>query len=131
VAAFIKSLAVGFAILGGVVAMLSRLLPSYSFPPALAGLILMAFNAFAAIAFFNLLMGKGNLVRASLTSLMVRFTILAGIMVAGMEVFRPNHSELLSFVVTAFVGYIAFQALEIRYFMRLQAQIRLPAQAAP
>jgi len=121
-ATFIKSLAISFVILGGVVVVLSRLLPNYSLSPALAGLILMAFNALAAVTFFNLLIGRGNLMRASLTSMTVRFTILAGVMIAGLQVFRPNHAELFSFIITAFAGYLAFQALEIRYFMRLQTR---------
>ncbi len=120
--AFIKSLGISFAVLVGVVVVLSRLLPNYSLPPALAGLVLMAFNALAAVAFFNLLIGKGNLVRASLTSMVVRFTMLAGMMIAGLEVFRPSHMQLLSFLCTAFAGYVAFQALEIRHFVRLQTR---------
>jgi hypothetical protein len=119
-AAFIKSLAISLAILGVVAAVLSRVVPNYSFSPALVGLILMACNALAAVTFFNLLIGRGNLVRASVTSMAVRFTILAGVMMAGLQMFRPSHAELFSFISTAFAGYIAFQALEIRYFLRLQ-----------
>ena len=121
-APFIKSLGLGFAILGAIIAVLSRVLPNYSLPPAFAGLVLMAFNALAAVTFFNLLIARKNLVSASITSMAVRFVILAGVMIAGMAVFKPNHNALLSFLATAFAGYIAFQALEIRYFVGLQAR---------
>ena len=121
-AAFIKSLFIGFAILGVTAVALSKLLPNYSLSHALVGLLLMALNALAAVILFDL--GKrGNLIRTSLASMSVRFLTLAAIMIVGLELFKPTRTELLSFICTAFAAYVAFQALEIRHFIRMQARL--------
>ncbi len=120
--AFIKSLAVGFAILGFAAAGLSKLLPDYHLPEAMAGLGLMALNALAAMIILNL-PGR-HPVRTSMLSMAIRLTALGGIMLVGMRMLKPTQPEAFSFVFTAMAGYIAFQTLEIRHVMHLQGQAR-------
>ncbi len=114
---FIKSLLAGLALLGIVAAGVSRLLPLYHLPHGLAGLILMALNAATAVAILHFL-GKRNFIQLSLISLVTRLFSLAIVMVIALRAFRPSQSEAFSFVFSAMAGYIVFQALEIRYFVR-------------
>ena len=119
--AFIKPLLLIFAILGLVAVGISRVLPNYHLSPALAGLTLMALNALAAVAILHL-PGKKDLIRTSMTSMVTRLLAMGAIMLAGMQFLKPTQAEAFSFVFTAMAGYVAFQALEIRHFIRLQAQ---------
>ena len=119
--AFIKPLLLIFAGLGIIVVGLSRLLPNYHLSPALAGLTLMALNALAAVAILHL-PGQKDPIRTTVTSLTTRLLALGAIMLAGMQFLKPTQAEAFSFVFTAMAGYVAFQALEIRHFIRLQAQ---------
>ncbi len=77
----------------------------------------MGLNALAAVAFLHFV-GKTNFIRASLLSMVARLFTLAIIMVIALRAFKPSQPEAFSFVFTAMAGYIVFQALEIRYFMR-------------
>lgn len=114
---FIKSLLAGFALLGLVAFGVSKLLPHYHLSHGLAGLILMGLNALCAVAFLHFL-GKADFIRLSLLSMMARLFTLAIIMIVALRVFKPTQPEAFSFVFTAMAGYVVFQALEIRYFMR-------------
>ena len=114
---FIKSLVAVFFFLGILVFGLSKLLPHYHLWQGLAGLILMALNALAAVAFLHFL-GKTDFIRMSLLSMVARLFTLAILLVIALRAFKPTQSEAFSFVFTAMAGYIVFQAVEIRYFMR-------------
>ena len=115
--AFIKSLLAGFVLLGAAAAGIARLLPIYHLPHGLAGLFLMALNAAAAVAILHFL-GKRNFIQLSLISLVTRLFSLAIIMVFALRTLKPTQPEAFSFVFSAMAGYIVFQALEIRYFIR-------------
>ena len=119
--AFIISLLVISSLLGVVAAGVSRLLPNYHLTPALAGLGLMALNALAAVSILHL-PGKKDLIRTSMTSMVVRLLALGAIMLAGMQFFKPAQAEAFSFVFTAMAGYVAFQALEIHHFIHLESR---------
>ena len=114
---FIKSLLIGFVLLGAVAAGVSRMLPLYHLSHGIAGLFLMALNATAAVLLLHFL-GKRNFIQVSLISMVARLLSLALIMVAALRIFRPTQPEAFSFVFSAMAGYIVFQALEIRYFVR-------------
>ena len=115
--AFIKSLAAGFVFLGFAVYALSRFLPDYHFPQALAGLALMALNTLAAVIILSF--PGGNPVRTALISMLTRLMAMGGIMLTGMRVLKPTQPEAFSFVFTAMAGFIAFQTLEIRHLVRI------------
>jgi len=117
VTTFIKSLLAGVALLGLFAFVVSKLLSQYHLSHGLAGLVLMGLNAFAAVVFVQFV-GKTNFIRASLLSMVARLFTLAIIMVIAQRVFKPTQPEAFSFVFTAMAGYVFFQALEIRYFMR-------------
>jgi hypothetical protein len=118
-AAFIKSLAAGFALLGFTVLALSIFIPQYRFPQALAGLALMALNALAAVAFLGI---SGNHpVRTVMVSMASRLLALGAVMLACLRILKPAQAEAFSFATTALAGYLAFQALEIRHVLRARA----------
>lgn len=117
VTTFIKSLLAGVALLGLVAFVVSKLLSQYHLSHGLAGLVLMGLNAFAAVAFLQFV-GKTNFIRTSLLSMVARLFTLAIIMVVALRVFKPTQAEAFSFVFTAMAGYVFFQTLEIRHFIR-------------
>ncbi len=121
VISFTKSLLASLAVLGILAFLCAKLIPSYRLVPGVAGLCLMALNAFAAIAVLHM-PGQRDILRTSITSMATRLLALAAIMIAAMQIFKPTQPEAFSFVFTAMAGYVAFQTLEIRHFIRLQSR---------
>lgn len=118
---FLKPLIWIFSLLTFIVVGLSQLLSNYHLSPALAGLILMTLNALSAVAILHL-PGQRDLIRTSLTSMVTRLLTLGAIMLAGMQFLKPTQAEAFSFVFTAMAGFVAFQVLEIRHFIRVQSR---------
>lgn len=114
--AFSKTLILATLALCAAAAIGARFWPALDATFGMAGIALMALNAFAAIGILRLRTGVEP-VHMILLSMLVRLVVLAGIMLLVIRLVSHGPS-LYSFIFSAMAGYVIFQALEIRYIVR-------------
>lgn len=81
-----------------------------------AGIALMAANAFAAIAILNLRLGIEP-IRLILTSMVARLGVVAAAILLVIAILDRGPA-LYSFVFSAMAGFVVFQAVEVRHIIR-------------
>jgi hypothetical protein len=114
--AFSKSLTVATLLLLGVSGVLAFFWPSLHLVYGWAGFLLMALNAWAAIAILRL-RDRVEPTKLILTSMLTRMFAVVAIMLA--VIFATSQADrLYSFVFCAMAGFVVFQAIEIRHILR-------------
>jgi hypothetical protein len=82
----------------------------------IAGIALMALNAFAAIAILKLKLGMEP-IRLVLTSMVARLGVVAAAILLVIALVERGPA-LYSFVLSAMAGFVVFQAVEVRHIIR-------------
>lgn len=97
-------------------AVLSYFWPALHAGFGVAGIALMAANAFAAIAILKLRLGIEP-VRLVMLSMLARLGIVTAVMLAMIQ-FVAHGPALYSFVFSALAGFVVFQVVEVRHVVR-------------
>lgn len=97
-------------------AVLSYFWPTLHAGFGVAGIALMALNAFAAIAILKLRVSIEP-VRLVMLSMLARLGIVTAVMLAMIQ-FVAHGPALYSFVFSALAGFVVFQAVEVRHVVR-------------
>ena len=118
--AFSKTLGLAALALCAVTALVAAIWPA-SWPSlhagfSMAGILLMALNAFAAIGILKLRLGIEP-IQLILLSMLVRLGLIVAIMLLVIMLVK-DEPALYSFVFSALAGYVVFQAFEIRHIVR-------------
>ena len=113
---FLKNLGLATLALFAASALLSVFWPSLSLLPGWAGFLLMAVNAYAAIALLRL-RRYIEPTRLIVTSMLVRSLLMVAVMLVVIQTVSRGPA-LYSFVFSAMAGYVVYQAVEIRHIMR-------------
>lgn len=114
--AFNKTLGLATLALCSGTAVLSYLWPSLHVGFGVAGIALMALNAFAAIAILKLRLGIEP-IRLVMMSMLARMGVVAAAMLLVIALVDRGPA-LYSFVFSAMVGFVVFQAVEVRHIVR-------------
>jgi hypothetical protein len=113
---FLKTLGLATLALFAASALLSVFWPSLHLFSGWAGFLLMALNAFGAVAILRL---RTNLdpVKLIMTSMLVRSLLMVAVMLVVIQ-FIERGPALYSFIFSAMAGYLVYQAVEIRHLIR-------------
>lgn len=114
--AFSKSLSVAALALLGASGVLAFFWPSLHLVYGWSGVLLMALNAWAAIAVLRL-RHRMEPTKLILTSMLTRMFAVVAIMLT-VILLTSQADRLYSFVFCAMAGFVVFQALEIRHILR-------------
>jgi hypothetical protein len=115
-AKFLKTLGLVTLALCAGAALLAAFWPALHAGFGVAGVLLMAANALAAIGILRLRTGMEP-VKLIMMSMLVRLGVLAAIMLSVIALV-PHGPALYSFVFSAMAGYVVFQAVEVRHLSR-------------
>jgi hypothetical protein len=113
---FNKTLGLATAALCLGTALLSYFWPTLHTGFGVAGIALMAVNAFAAVAILKLRLGIDP-IRLIMLSMLARLGLVAAAMLVVIQLVEHGPS-LYSFVFSAMAGFVVFQAVEFRYIVR-------------
>ena len=114
--AFLKTLGLATLALFAASALLSVFWSSLNLISGWAGFLLMALNAFAAVALLRL-RRYIEPTRLIMTSMLVRTLLMVAVMLV--VILTVSHGPALySFIFSAMAGYVVYQAVEIRHIMR-------------
>jgi len=114
--AFSKSLSVATLILLGATGILAFYWSSLHLVYGWAGVLLMAVNAYAAIAVLRL-RAHVEPTKLILSSMVIRMFAVMAVMLAVIAL-TSQVDRLYSFVFCALAGFVVYQALEIRHILR-------------
>ncbi len=114
--AFTKTLGLATLALCAGVVVLASFWNSLHPVAAVAGVLLMAANALAAVGALKLRFGMDP-VRLVLVSMLARLVVVAGVMLVVIRLVAAGPA-LYSFVFAAMAAYAVFQAVEIRHVVR-------------
>ena len=113
---FLKTLGLATLALFTASALLSVFWSSLNLFSGWAGFLLMAVNAYAAIALLRL-RRYIEPVRLIMTSMLVRTLLMVAVMLVVIQTVAHGPA-LYSFIFSAMAGYVVYQAVEIRHLIR-------------
>jgi hypothetical protein len=113
---FLKTLGLATLALCAIAALTAAFWPALHAGFGIAGVLLMAANALAAVGILRLRTGIEP-AKLILVSMVVRLALLAAIMFAVIRSVSDTPA-LYSFVFSAMAGYAVFQGVEVRHLMR-------------
>lgn len=113
---FLKTLGLATLALFAASGLLSVFWPSLHLLSGWAGFLLMALNAYAAVALLRL-RRYIEPVRLIMTSMVVRSLLMVAVMLLVIQT-ATHGPALYSFVFSAMAGYVVYQTVEIRHLMR-------------
>lgn len=114
--AFNKLIGLTFFALVAVTAVIAAFWPTLNVYSAAGGMLLMALNAWAAVAVLRLRTGLEP-IKLILLSALTRLSLLAFVML-GVIAVLGHGPALYSFVFSAMAGFVVFQALEAHHVVR-------------
>ena len=113
---FLKTLGLATLALFAASALLSVFWPALHLFSVWMGFLLMAVNAYAAIALLRL-RRYVEPTRLILTSMLVRTLLMVAVMLVVIQTVSRGPA-MYSFIFSAMAGYVVYQAVEIRHIMR-------------
>jgi hypothetical protein len=114
--AFVKTLGLSTLALCAGLVLLAAFWTGLHAAAAVAGVVLMALNAFAAVGVLKLPF-RNDPVQRIFISMILRLVLISGIMLLVIRFMEPGPA-LYSFVFSALGAYVVFQAVEVRHLMR-------------
>lgn len=100
----------------------SQIITDFSIAPSIFGWALMAGNTYLAVAMLHRFQTREPL-QVYLLSMAGRLVLVGAVVLAWNFMAQPSAAEAYSFLFSAMIGFIVFQALEVKHLIKHQAAL--------